>query len=178
MIEGVTIPNGMSWSRDDKTLYFTDSAERTIFAYDFDPPTGSISNRRVLFSVDDDDSGTPDGHAADEEGNLWVAIWGAWKVVRVSPEGQVTAEVRLPTRCITVSVGKNIVCLISRSTFSQNSRASLPARISTSRANMIQKPTNTPSRNDTRATCSSVTLGWEDARRLPPGYEARRDVCT
>ena len=40
MIEGVTIPNGISWSRDSKTMYFTDSPTKNIFAYDFDAETG------------------------------------------------------------------------------------------------------------------------------------------
>lgn len=103
MIEGSTIANGMSWSKDNKTFYFTDSPIACIFAYDFDADTGSISNKRTFFEVPD--KGTvPDGHTQDEQGNLWVAIHGGWKVLRVSPEGKVTAEVRLPTRCPTCPV--------------------------------------------------------------------------
>lgn len=75
MIEKVTVPNGLSWSEDDKTMYFTDSATKNIFAYDFHPSTGLITNRRVFFHVQDE-TGVPDGHAQDTEGNLWVAIWG------------------------------------------------------------------------------------------------------
>lgn len=102
MLENVTIPNGISWSLDDRVFYFTDSAARTVFAYDYDSLTGSITNRRPFFEVPEEDGGTPDGHAQDIEGNLWVAIWGGWKVVRVNWQGQVTAAVRIPTRCVTV----------------------------------------------------------------------------
>lgn len=100
MIEGVTIGNGISWSRDDKTMYFTETMDGTIYAYDFDSEAGEISNKRVFFKAE---GGGPDGHAQDEEGNFWVAVWGSWKVLRVNPEGEVTAEVNMPTRCPTVS---------------------------------------------------------------------------
>jgi sugar lactone lactonase YvrE len=101
VIENVAIPNGLTWSRDDKTMYFTASEEQTIFAYDFDAETGAISNKRPFFKPE---TATPDGHAQDVDGNLWVALWGGSKVVRVSPEGKVTAEIAVPTRCPTASV--------------------------------------------------------------------------
>jgi len=99
MIEGVTIPNGTSWSLDGKTMYFADSPTKNIWAYDFDGSTGNISNKRVFFHVEEED-GVPDGHVMDQEGYIWQAIFGCGKVVRISPEGKVVAEISLPTRCI------------------------------------------------------------------------------
>lgn len=46
-------------------------------------------------------TGVPDGHCQDEEGCLWVAGHGTGKVFRVDPNGQVLAEIELPTRCVT-----------------------------------------------------------------------------
>ncbi|QDS68620.1 hypothetical protein FKW77_001357 [Venturia effusa] len=100
MIENVSIPNGISWSRDDKTMYIADSPSKNVYAYDYDASSGSISNKRVFFHVDHED-GVPDGHAWDEEGCLWQCIFGCGKVVRLNPEGKVVAEVLLPTRCVT-----------------------------------------------------------------------------
>ena len=100
MIEGVTVPNGISWSNDDKTMYFNDSPIKNVTAYDYDIETGNISNKRTFFHVDDKD-GVPDGHALDEEGCLWQCIYGCGKVVRISPQGKVVAEILLPTRCVT-----------------------------------------------------------------------------
>lgn len=100
VLGGMTIPNGMSWSKYDTTLYLTDTNDRAIYAYDYNAQSGSVSNRRLFFRTEKRTG--PDGHAQDEYGNLWVAVWGAWKVVRVTPQGNVTAEIKFPTRCITV----------------------------------------------------------------------------
>lgn len=99
IIENVTIPNGISWSLDDKIMYWTDSETKSIYAFDFDPESGAVSNQRVFFKTKE---GVPDGHAQDVHGNLWVAVWGSWKVLRISPEGVVTGVVNVPTRCPTV----------------------------------------------------------------------------
>jgi len=100
MIEGVTIPNGISWSSDNTTMYFVDSPTKSLYAYDYDIDTGSISNRRVFFHVDTE-NGVPDGHVLDEEGCIWQAIHGCGKVLRISPQGEVLAQVILPTRYVT-----------------------------------------------------------------------------
>jgi len=99
MIEKVTIPNGISWSKDDKTMYMADSPTKNVYAFDYDINNGTISNQRIFFHVDGE--GVPDGHAVDEEGYVWQAIYGGSKVVRISPEGTAVAEVILPTRCVT-----------------------------------------------------------------------------
>lgn len=103
ILEGLTIPNGQTWSKDDKLFYFTDTPDGAIYNFDFDSESGSISNKRIFRKFEDEGTG-PDGHAQDEDGNLWVAVWGSWKVLRISPEGEVIAEVKVPTRCPTVSL--------------------------------------------------------------------------
>ncbi|KAL8918241.1 MAG: hypothetical protein Q9208_007469 [Pyrenodesmia sp. 3 TL-2023] len=100
MIENVTIPNGMAWSGDNKKMFFTDTPTKNIFAFDFDLASGAISNRQVFFHHPDDEEGGPDGLAMDSQGNLWTAICGGWKVLKVSPEGKVVGEIVLSTRMI------------------------------------------------------------------------------
>jgi sugar lactone lactonase YvrE len=48
MESGIGVSNGTGWSPDDKIMYFTDSPKRIIYAYDFDPATGAIENRRTF----------------------------------------------------------------------------------------------------------------------------------
>ena len=100
--EPVTMPNGTSWSLDNKWMYFTDSPSGTITKSPYDPATGKadFSKSEVFFKCPYE-GGVPDGHAQDEEGCFWIAIFGAGRVVRVSPEGQIVAEVEVPTRCVT-----------------------------------------------------------------------------
>jgi sugar lactone lactonase YvrE len=95
----VTIPNGIGWTPDNKTLLFTHSTENKIFGYDFSPATGDISNERVFYYHDG--PGDPDGWKMDRDGFIWQAVYGEGKVLKISPEGKLVGEVGLPTRNIT-----------------------------------------------------------------------------
>ncbi|MEO7243257.1 MAG: SMP-30/gluconolactonase/LRE family protein [Variovorax sp.] len=95
MDAGFTVANGLGWSPDNRHMYFTDSARRTIYRYDFDLMAGSIANRAPFIVLDSAD-GTPDGLTVDEEGCLWVAVWDAWRISRYSPEGRELLRIRIP----------------------------------------------------------------------------------
>lgn len=103
VLEGIVIPNGTSWSKDSKHMYFTDSPSQTIKEYPYNAETGEadFSQGKDFFKTEE---GIPDGHCQDEEGCFWIANHGTGKVLRVNPEGQVIAEVQLPTRCVTCPV--------------------------------------------------------------------------
>ncbi|MEM7114476.1 MAG: SMP-30/gluconolactonase/LRE family protein [Chloroflexota bacterium] len=100
---GVTVSNGTGWSPDLKTMYYTDSPTRTIFAYDFDVETGAVANKRP-FAVAPEGEGFPDGLTVDSEGCIWSARWDGWRVVRYDPTGQlmetITMPVQRPTSCM------------------------------------------------------------------------------
>ena len=51
MVHGVTISNGLGWSPDGRTMYYIDSATYGIDAFDFDPESGAISERRRLVDL-------------------------------------------------------------------------------------------------------------------------------
>ena len=87
-LPSVMVTNTMQFSPDGRTFYTCDSTEQEILAYDFDPETGSLSGRRVFASTYEFD-GYPDGSAVDSEGCLWVCLWGASRVVRYTPGGEV-----------------------------------------------------------------------------------------
>lgn len=101
--EGIHLANGLAFSLDYQTLYFTDSAARRIYAYDYNLKTGDIRNRRVLVQVRDDE-GLPDGLTVDAEGFLWSAQWYGSCVVRYDPDGRVAQRLATPakqTSCVT-----------------------------------------------------------------------------
>ncbi|EMC94632.1 hypothetical protein BAUCODRAFT_149764 [Baudoinia panamericana UAMH 10762] len=100
--ESVSIPNGMSWTLDNKYMYFTDSPSGKIIKYPFDATTGAVSwDKGVDFFTCPIEGGVPDGHAQDEEGCFWIACFGTGKVLRVNTQGEVIAEIECPTRCVT-----------------------------------------------------------------------------
>jgi len=96
METGLSVPNGMGWSPDNRTMYLVDTAERTIYAYDFREGFGDISNRRVLVRIPDDAPGAPDGLAIDENGNIWVAMFDGWRISQFSPAGALLDEIVMP----------------------------------------------------------------------------------
>ncbi|KAI1414680.1 SMP-30/Gluconolaconase/LRE-like region-domain-containing protein [Hypoxylon sp. FL1857] len=95
----VTIPNSVGWSPDGRTLYFTHSTERTIFGFDYDPDTGDVANERVFYVHDG--PGEPDGFRVDVDGNLWQAVYGESRVLKISKEGKLVGEITLPTKNVT-----------------------------------------------------------------------------
>ena len=97
MESGIGISNSIAWSPDDRVFYFADTMQRTIFAYDFDADSGTISNRRILTDCAGQ-PGAPDGSAVDAEGFLWNAQWDGWRLVRYAPDGRIDRIVRLPVQ--------------------------------------------------------------------------------
>lgn len=97
MATGFICSNGLGWSPDNKTFYFTDSMVRTIWAYDFDAEAGELGERRVFARLADDD-GVPDGLTVDSEGFVWSAIWGGCRLIRFAPEGAIDCKVRIPVQ--------------------------------------------------------------------------------
>lgn len=99
VIEPIMIPNGIGWNDEDDTMFLTDSPAGRIYAFDFDPKTGNISNQRTYF--ESKGPAIPDGFAIDVEGCIWSALYGGGKVIRISPTGEPIGEILLPTRNIT-----------------------------------------------------------------------------
>jgi len=80
-------------------MYFTDSPQYAIWKYDFEPRTGSISNKALFVKIDHLEhlhKAEPDGLAVDVEGHVWTALWGGSRVCRFSPTGALVEEIHLP----------------------------------------------------------------------------------
>ncbi len=95
--EGFHLANGLGFSPDCRTLYFTDSAARTIFAYDYDADRGTARNRRVFVKVPST-SGLPDGLTVDAAGFVWSAEWYGSRVVRYDPDGKIERHIGTPAK--------------------------------------------------------------------------------
>ncbi|MCC7497374.1 MAG: SMP-30/gluconolactonase/LRE family protein [Bryobacterales bacterium] len=95
--DGFELPNGIGFSPDSRTLYFTDSTTRRIYAYDYNLAAGTAKNRRVFVQVPSDE-GLPDGLTVDAAGFVWSAQWYAASVVRYDPDGKVERRIPLPAK--------------------------------------------------------------------------------
>jgi len=105
----VKVSNGLEWSLDKKTMYYTDSPRREIYTYNFDEETGNISNRRVFATIPED-AGVPDGLTIDTEGNIWSAHWNGYRVTKYRPDGSIERIIKMPAQRPTSCVfgGKNL----------------------------------------------------------------------
>jgi xylono-1,5-lactonase len=92
---GYRVTNGPAFSLDGRTMYHTDSALQTVYAFDLDG--GAASNRRVhlKFGIGD---GYPDGMTVDADDCLWIAFWDGWCVRRFSPTGETLEQIRVPAQ--------------------------------------------------------------------------------
>lgn len=94
----IIIPNSLAFSPDGRTMYFADTNRHTIWAYDYDPASGAATRERVFA---DTGAGRPDGSCVDAEGCLWNADYGASRVVRYTPAGEVDRTYALPVTNVT-----------------------------------------------------------------------------
>lgn len=95
--EGIHLANGLGFSPDEKILYFSDSAARTIYAYDYARSTGNVSHRRVFVKVPNE-QGLPDGLTVDAKGFVWSAQWYGSCIVRYDPDGKEERRLEVPAK--------------------------------------------------------------------------------
>jgi sugar lactone lactonase YvrE len=100
VLEGIGVSNGLGWSPDNRTMYFIDTVSEQVRAYPFDLGTGSIGEPSTLVTIKRAD-GLPDGMCTDDEGYLWVALWGGGCVHRFAPDGRLDTVVKVPARYTT-----------------------------------------------------------------------------
>ena len=95
--DGIYTTNGLAFSPDGRTMYFSDSnvGVRTIWACDYDTDTGTPSNRRVFFDTREV-AGRPDGGTVDADGCYWMAGVSGWQLVRITPQGAVDRVIEMP----------------------------------------------------------------------------------
>ncbi|GAA1501741.1 hypothetical protein GCM10009740_38310 [Terrabacter terrae] len=95
MLSDLVIANGMGWSPDDRTMYFTDSGHGRIYAFDYDLERGELSSQRTFAEVDERD-GVPDGLTVDSDGYVWAALWDGGAIRRYAPDGKLAEIIELP----------------------------------------------------------------------------------
>ncbi|KAI8324991.1 SGL-domain-containing protein, partial [Martensiomyces pterosporus] len=97
--------NGIEVSPDEKLLYLSEAINKggkvvsnVIHVFDLDAEKGTVSNKRLFVDfgkLDNSASNDVDGMRTDVQGNLYVARWGAGKVAKISPGGELLAYIEL-----------------------------------------------------------------------------------
>lgn len=98
---GMTTCNGAAFTADGRHFAHSDTPSHAVRLYDVDPASGTLSNRRILHQFErgvGPGLGRPDGGSFDAEGCYWVAMFDGWRVVRLSPAGEVLRVVDLPVQ--------------------------------------------------------------------------------
>ena len=107
--EGLKFPNGLALSADEKTLYCAQTSGADVMAFPilpggrlgkgerYGPVLGKLQAPRGELQVEADELGYTDGVGMDAEGNVWVCLPAANKVVAITPEGGVTTVFHDPT---------------------------------------------------------------------------------
>jgi sugar lactone lactonase YvrE len=98
LMDGVMTSNGLAFSPDGRTLYFSDTPRFVIYRFDYDPDTAAVTNRRVFARIEPTatDRGRPDGAAVDVEGCYWSSLYEGARIRRFDPDGKMMADYSVP----------------------------------------------------------------------------------
>jgi sugar lactone lactonase YvrE len=99
MLGDITVPNALSWSPDNRSMYFANTPDKQIRAYEFDAGEGQLGAMKIIETGNL--PGRPDGATVDSEGCIWSARYQGSCVARITPQGKVDRIVQLPASHVT-----------------------------------------------------------------------------
>ncbi|XP_029648261.1 regucalcin-like [Octopus sinensis] len=101
----INISNGMTWTSDDKTMFYTHSLPRKVFSYDYDISTGEIAREQVVIDFEGKELhefGVPDGMTIDLNDKIWLACYYSSQVFQIDPEtGKILSSIKFPVSRVT-----------------------------------------------------------------------------
>ena len=101
MIGSVGTSNGIVWSLNHQKMYYIDTPTRKVMAWDYNNENGEIRNPVTAIEVPEE-MGYPDGMTTDEEGNVWIALWGGSAVACWNPvTGELLRRIDVPAKNVT-----------------------------------------------------------------------------
>ena len=111
VLEPISLSNGLDWT--GARMYYVDSPTKRIDVMDYD---GEVANRRPFATIEEG-VGVPDGLVVDDEGGVWLALYGGAQVRRYSPDGALDAKLDVPADNVTACwfAGRRLFITTARS---------------------------------------------------------------
>ena len=108
--------NGVNWSPDDRTIWWSDTPNHVIHAWDFERDAGVMRRHRVFqqfagkppgWQADDPGAsrqygGRPDGSAVDSAGIYHCAMYEGGRICSFAADGSLVGEMPVPVMCPTM----------------------------------------------------------------------------
>jgi sugar lactone lactonase YvrE len=104
--------NGLAWSPDNRTLYWSDTPNHVVHAWDYDMAANQLSGHRHFVECAPKPAGwawdapgyagRPDGAAVDVEGNYYAAMFEGRGIAKFAPDGTLLAHIAVPAQCPTM----------------------------------------------------------------------------
>lgn len=113
MAHGAIVANGLAWSPDARTLYWSCTGHHQVRAWQFDADSGTLAAERVFQSLPKKPEGwawgdarayegRPDGASVDAEGAYWSAQMEGACLKRFASDGRLLQTVPTPVLCPTM----------------------------------------------------------------------------
>jgi len=110
-----TTANGVAWTPEDRTVFWSDTPRHVIHAWDFEADTAVLRRHRVFhqFAAKPDGwtaaeagsgryGGRPDGASVDRDGRYLCAMFEGAQLLRLDPRGAAPQSLPLPVVCPTM----------------------------------------------------------------------------
>ncbi len=104
--------NGLAWSPDNRTLYWADTPNHVVHAWDYSLASNTLTAHRHFLQcapkaagwafADTTYQGRPDGAAVDVQGNYYAAMFEGRRICKFAPDGRLLAEITTPVQCPTM----------------------------------------------------------------------------
>jgi sugar lactone lactonase YvrE len=104
--------NGLAWSPDNRTVYWSDTPKHVVHAWDYDLDSNAMAAHRTFAQLppkpggwafeDATYRGRPDGAAVDVQGNYYAAMYEGARICKFAPDGRLLAEIATPAQCPTM----------------------------------------------------------------------------
>lgn len=92
----ISISNAICFSPDGATAYFADTGRRKVMRVAVDPQNGLPIGEPELYLNEFPAGASPDGAVIDDQGNIWIALWGGSQIAGYTPQGEMLTSIVLP----------------------------------------------------------------------------------